>query len=783
MLSPAHRPCRLTMQRLFSLLLVCTLGLVKATPALAALAASVTIAPGSPTSIYPGQTTILRIMLSNDNATNPINNVAFANSLPGTLPDGLRVAGPTSYTCFNPATSSTSPGSGTLTATIGAQAISLSGGVIPARAGSVDGTCTIDIPVTAGTSTGNTASYIYTIVNGAVTGNDGAAVANSGAVSQSVNVNALTRPTIAKSFGASTLVLGGSPTTLTITLTNPNPVPISGFSVTDVFPQLGGLGIIRVAAPPNATASCNNGGAAPSFSPAAGSTSIGATGTLPARVGTTNGRCTLTVQVVANHTNGAYSTGAQNNTINASSQFTNDIGIPAAANATAPITVRSPLRVTKSVAANSMATGTTNTFTITFFNDGNTPLTINSFTDSPIDGIVGTGFGLVASSVATTCSGGTASVVSGGDGVTLTGGSIPASGSCTLSILFTGTVQTPNTPSSYTNSLPAGAVNVGDPAIVSQATSASVTVYETFHVTKSISHTNPAPGEPVRYQVTVQNWSAAALNNVTVNDNLTHGQTYLTGVIGANNYTPSLSGAGCSGLTTANTTGHTSLSFTIGTIPARVSSTSPSSCAITFWVMAFPAAAPNYNFANRIHPGDACYNPGGGPVCNGSLASITGNVSPWTWGVTKAFAAPTTRPEGTVTRMTLTLSNLSANPLTNLAISDTLPTSGGNQLQIANPANAASTCGSPTITAVPGSTSLSLNGGTVPARAAGGTGAAGSCTVEVDVVGGQAPTPTRPRLPPRVCALTAAPIRSILRPTRQRSLTPLPCPPASSSAR
>jgi len=82
----------------------------------------------------------------------------------------------------------------------------------------------------------------------------------------------------------------------------------------------------------------------------------------------------------------------------------------------------------------------------------------------------------------------------------------------------------------------------------------------------------------------------------------------------------------------------------------------------------------------------------------------------------------------------LTLSNLSANPLTSVAISDTLPlAASGGQMRVASPANAATTCGSGTITAVANSTSVSLNGGTVPARAGGGIGAAGSCVLQVDV--------------------------------------------------
>ncbi len=709
--------------------------------ALADLGASVTLASGQPTSIYPGEITQLQITLSNNNTTAPISSVAFSNSLPGTLPNGLKVAGAATYTCYDPAGPTTQPGGGTLTTAVGAQGISLAGGTIPARANNTDGTCTIILPVTAGTSTGSAATYTYTIASGAVTGNDGAAVANVGAVSQSINVQALSQPTISKSFSNSTAVLGGAARTLTITLNNTNPVAISGFSIADAFPQLSGQAVIRVANPPNATASCNNGGAAPVFSPSAGDTSVSATGTIPARTAGVNGSCTLTVSIEAATTNGNYTTGARTNTIDATSQFSNDLGIRAAANASANITVTSPLRVIKSVNASSLATGQSGYFTLTLYNDGSTPLNVTSLTDSPIDGVTGGSYGLTVSGSSTTCTGGSTASTAGNEGVTLSGGTIPANGSCTVTINFTGTVQNPNTPSSYTNTLAQGAVNVGNPAIVSQSASAAVTVYENLNVTKSVSPSSAAPGNPVRYQVTVQNWSAADINNVAISESLASGQTFLTGVINGIDFTPSLSGAGCSGLSASGALGDAASVFTIGTLPQRSGINSPGACTVTFWAMTATAAANGSAYTNNLPAGTVCY---AGPTCNGGASNTTsGSVNTAVLSVAKTFSQGGTtnppsalaRPEGTIVRMTLTLSNLSASALTSLAISDTLPTSGSNQLRIASPANAASTCGSPTITAVPGSTSLSLNGGTVPARAGSGTGTAGSCVVQVDVIG------------------------------------------------
>jgi uncharacterized repeat protein (TIGR01451 family) len=709
---------------LFAPLLLVTLS----TPAFAGLGASVTLASGQPGTIYPGQITQLQITLSNNNASAQITGASFSNSLPGTLPNGLRIAGASSYTCADG--NGPVAATGSLTAAAGTQAIVLSGGTIPVRVDSTDGTCTVNIPVTSGTSTGNSATYTYTINSGAVTGNDGAAVQNVGAVSQSINISALARPSISKTFTSSTLNLGGNPTTLTITISNTNPVTIPNFSVTDVFPQLGGSGIIRVAGVPAASSTCTGGGIAPAFSPAAGATSLSATGGSVAA----NGSCTISVSVEAAHTNASYTTGARANTINASTQFSNDLGIPAAANASANVTVNSPLGVAKAFAHGSLSSGQSDSLTITLSNSGNSPLTVTTFDDSPIDGVAGTTYGLVASGGSTTCSGGTVSLLNGGDGIRLSGGTIPAGGSCTITVNITGTVQTAGVPISYTNTIAQGTVGTTTPGIVSQSRTASILVADDLRVTKTATPANPAPGNPVRFAVTVQNYAATAITNLEIADEFINGMTFLTGTINGNNYTPSLSGTGCAGLSVTGAVGATEPEFTIGTVPARTSINTPGSCTVTFWAMTSTSATNGSSISNTIAAGDVCYN--GGATCNGGASNTTGgSVTTTILSANKSFNPAGPLSEGTVSTMTIALTNLSANPLTNVSVSDTLPTSGSGQLRIATPANAASTCGSPTITATAGSTSLSINGGTIPARAANGTGAAGTCFIRVDVVG------------------------------------------------
>ncbi len=725
------------------------LALFFSTPAFAGLGASVSTG-GNPTTIYPSQTTQMVITLSNNNTLAPIGSVAFSNTLPGTLPNGLKITGAATYTCTDPATNITSAGSGSLTATVGTQAISLSGGVIPARANSTDGTCTISIPITAGTSTGNATNYTYSIANGAVTGNDGGAVANSGLVSQGISISALTAPTISKTFGASTLTLGGASTTLTITVTNTNPVAIPNFTITDNFPLPTPLTIndqlIKVAATPGATSTCNLTGTPATFNPSAGDKSLSATaGTIAAKSGATNGTCTITVQVEANHTNDQYQTSFVNNTITGAS-FTNDIGI-VPANASAQVRTLSPLAVVKSFAHNSIASGQSDTFTVKFTNNGSTDLTITGFTDNPIDGSGGTG--LTLNSVPTmTCSSGSSTpgqfVYDGSNvGFTQDGAhptTIAAGTNCTITASYTGVVQTPNTPISYTNSIGVGTVSTSPSGVVNQADSASVLVADALQISnKAITPTAPGPGEPVRYQVTVRNWSASALSNVAITDTLSNGQKFLTGIIGLINFTPTMTGSGCSGISTSSPVDDTAPVLTIGTVPARslANSFTPGACVVTFWAMTDKDATNNSNVVNSLGPTTVCYDPGGGPICNADTAtSNTSHVNTAILSAVKSFTPVGPLSEGTVTRMRITLSNISANPLTGTTISDNLPTAaGGGQMRIATPPNAATTCtGSPSITAVADSDSIAMNGATVPARANNGIGAASSCFLEVDVV-------------------------------------------------
>src|SRR5262249_4372215 len=91
--------------------------------------------------------------------------------------------------------------------------------------------------------------------------------------------------------------------------------------------------------------------------------------------------------------------------------------------------------------------------------------------------------------------------------------------------------------------------------------------------------------------------------------------------------------------------------------------------------------------------------------------------------ISKAFGAASI-PVGGTTSLSFSINNPNSTvTLTGVAFSDTLPSG----LVVANPNGLSGSCGAGTITAVAGTGSISLSGGTIPAS--------GSCSFSVNVTG------------------------------------------------
>lgn len=677
------------------------------------------VAPNDDT-VNPGEPTSLRISLANNSTLNPLTGVNFDKDLPTTAIAALRVNGASSINgdagCVG----------GTLTTNIGQAGVELSGLTIPARVDGVAGSgeCYIDIPVVGTSVNGASTSLSYSLNAGEVDSNEGS---NATGGPQAITLLSVARPTWSKTLTSGNIVtLGGSSNTLRITVRNPDDeISLSNVAFVDTLPVSGVDGAAIEPTGAAATGSCVGGAVGGAVTLQTGANaSIGVSGITLAPASS----CTIDVEVQARHTNGNYQLNATN-TIPAA-DFSADEGLQPSSDASNNIRVRSPLAVSKSFLPGVIASGVTSAGRIVLTNSSASALPVTRFADNPI-GVNGGGLqGLTIAApgdVSNSC-GGAVNLLNVDKGFELTGFSIPANGSCTIDFDFTGTTPNADEPTTYTNQIPQGAVEItGQPGIVSQARSATVIVADRLWVLKSRTPASAAPGNPVRYTVTVQNYSNAALANVEVADNLQNGSTFLTDP----GFEPGLTAA-CGTLDLNGAVqGDSNLLFTVPTVPARTSISAPGQCAITFWAMTDPASTTNTS--NQIASGGACI--GGNPAtCNQSASQNVTTSYQQALVLNKTFDGQNNRSlfEGQISRLNLQLDNYSSNPMTTVTISDTLPDDGPfQQLRIASPANVSNSCGG-TVTAVAGQTSVALNNGSLPALAGN---VAGTCTVSVDVVG------------------------------------------------
>lgn len=669
------------------------------------------VAPNSDT-VYPGEPTSVRITLSNNSTGSPLTGVGYSKPLPTTSNNGLLVNG-TSVISGDPGCIG-----GTLSTTSGEPGISLSGLTVPPRREGVAGSgeCYLDIPIAAYSVNGNSTSLSYSLDTGEVSSNEGV---NATGGPQAYTIRSTERPSWTKNLlSDDLLVIGGASRNLQITVNNRDDnVPLTNVAFTDVFPSSGSQGAIMEPTGTPASGSCGA-----NVVLTQGNAAQIAASDINLNPGES---CTIDVAVRARHSDGVYNLEATNSI--PASGFSSKQGLTPAADATDRVQVRSPLAVTKNFQPNIVASGEDNSFRITLTNNGNIPLPITDFSDNPIAASphqarlnIGS-----TSDIINSC-GGDKSLENGGQGFSVSNFSIPAEGSCQIDVTYVGETPDADTPTTYTNQIAAGAVQTSVDGIVSEARSATVLVVDRLRVLKSGDSTALSPGDPQRYQVTVQNFSTVALANVTVQDILQNNSSLLLGT----GYTPTLTQAcGALGLNGA-TQGDSSVTFSIETVPARSSTNTPGSCTIEFWVMIDPDA--ELPTVNNIAAGGVCF--GSEPeICNQvDTGDVTTDTVP-TITLQKTFdnQDAVAKTEGTTSRLRLQINNSAVTQLSNLTISDTLPTAGPfQQLRLASPPNISNTCGG-TVTAVAGDTSVALNGGIVPARAT----TVGSCALEVDVVG------------------------------------------------
>jgi MSHA biogenesis protein MshQ len=235
--------------------------------------------------------------------------------------------------------------------------------------------------------------------------------------------------TVSKSFSPATIAVGGS-SVLTISIdNNPPPGGTGSISFTDTYPAN-----LKNAATPAASSDCGG-----TVTAAAGGSSLSFSG------GSVNGNnvCMVTVTVTSTVVGSYFNSTGLVTTTNA--------GNGTAATATLTVTATPPT-VAKGFSPSMIAINGTSTLTITLTNPNAVPIVGVTFIDNYPANTKNTG----APGLTNTC-GGTASAVANGTSLALSGGTIPAGGSCSLTVQVTATAS-----GSYLNST--GAVtttNVG----------------------------------------------------------------------------------------------------------------------------------------------------------------------------------------------------------------------------------------------------------------------------------------------------------------------------------
>ncbi len=471
-------------------------------------------------------------------------------------------------------------------------------------------------------------------------------------------------PSIAKAFGAATVALNGS-TSLTVTIGNPNTgTALNGVAFTDPLPS--GLSF---ASPSGLSSTC--GGAA---SAVAGSPS-----TLSLTGGTVagNSSCTVTVNVV-----GTVAGPQVNNTsaVTASGGLTGN-------SATASIVVVAPPSIAKTFGAATVELNGSTSLTVTISNPNTgTALSGIAFSD-PLP--AGLSFAS-PSGLSSTC-GGTANAIAGSPStLSLAGGTIAANASCTVTVNVVGTAAGPQV-NNTGNVTAAG-------GLTGNAATASVVVVAPPSIAKAFGAASVALNGSTSLTVTITNPNTGTvLNGVAFTDPLPAGLSFAS---------PSGLSSTCGGAAGAIAGSPATLSVIGGTIAANAS------CAVTVNIVGTNAGTQVNNTGN--------VTAAGGLTGNSATASIVVVAPPV---ISKAFGATSVLLNGSTT-LSFTIANPMANAvaLTGIGFNDNIA-----PLIVATPNGLAGDCGGGVITAVGGSSQVSLTGASLAPGA--------SCTFSIVVTG------------------------------------------------
>jgi uncharacterized repeat protein (TIGR01451 family) len=286
-------------------------------------------------------------------------------------------------------------------------------------------------------------------------------------------------------------------------------------------------------------------------------------------------------------------------------------------------------------------------------------------------------------------------------------------------------------PGNKINNIPVGALTVsnGESNSADANATLSVNTLTSLSGTKSFSPSTVPPNGRSRLKITLSNSNFIPIFSTGYTDNLPTGMTIAPApnpVFSCNN------SGGTGGGQIAAISGATAFTVSSLLIPARVSTTN-GSCDLSIDVLGGTTSSTT-NYVNSILANTVTTGRGITNTAFSGTLTVDNRAK-----ISKKFATP--GAVGTSFLLTISITNGSLFPLTNAAISDSLPTNGGTGVMtIATPANSSITCkdGSGatvtptvgTVTATPGSNLVQASGLTVPAASAVGFG---TCDIKLNV--------------------------------------------------
>ncbi|MFP8834007.1 SdrD B-like domain-containing protein [Hydrogenophaga sp. XSHU_21] len=566
--------------------------------------------------------------------------------------------------------------------------------------------CVISYPVTSDTPGFQTNSIpVGNVANTQGVTNDQGFISPARSATLEVRNNALT---VSKAFSPTT-VAPGNIVTFAVSVTSFSLAPQTSVTFTDVLPT----GMVYVDATLDGQTPTISGGcsfSAPLPTPLTGSPQF--TFDFPsAAAGGTTCVVRFTARVPNSATPGTSLTnasfGAGNGTVSGSSGAVS-------------FSVVNPLVVTKTfdgVAARQLFQGSPSVVEIVLTNNNFSALANVAFTDT-LPGTPGVLRVANPAGAVSTC-GGTVTANPGDTSFSLSGGTLAArsstspfaAGACSVRVNVVG-----GTVGVHSNSIPAfsggnAADTVSATGTISNVpgttvrnlntTTATLEYLPALTVAKTFL-TNPVQtGGTSRVRITLGNTGSGLLGNVSVTDPLTG-----TGLAVA--ATPNASTTCAGPVVLSAPVGGNSASLTGAELAGG------GSCDFLFDVTT-TTSTPS---VNTLPVGSVTAS---GGVANTNAISATLNKITTNVNLTKAFAPTTLSGPGSVSRLTISIDNLSATPLTDLGVVDNLPSG----MVVAPIPDAATTCAGGIVNAAADATSVSLSGGSVGGNA--------SCTVSVNI--------------------------------------------------